>query len=99
MNVKIAMNQQKRRSLSVMFTFLIITTLILIGPAQAVQVNIITEPNNAVAGEDVIFVAEVKIEDQDAYVPITYTILSLKVQMVLQKLVNILMIQEFLNVI
>lgn len=73
MNVKIAMNQQKRRSLSVMFTFLIITTLILIGPAQAVQVNIITEPNNAVAGEDVIFVAEVKIEDQDAYVPITYT--------------------------
>jgi hypothetical protein len=72
MNKTADMKKQKQRSFSVIFTIFIITALVLIGPAQAVQVGFVLDPNDVVAGDDVGFAVEVEIEAPDAYVPITY---------------------------
>ena len=57
---------------SFFITSLVIMGLILAGPAGAVSVKL-GNPNDAVAGQDVIFPLSVKIEDGDSFLPVKYT--------------------------
>jgi hypothetical protein len=67
-----AMNKTAHKSLSVIFTSLIIVTLILMGPASAINI-IISEPNDANQGENVTFQVKVDLDTPDMYVPLAYT--------------------------
>jgi len=66
------MKKAMHHGASIFFTILVITLLLLVGPAKAVQVNI-SQPNDANAGEDVEFSLTVEIESQDSYLPIQYS--------------------------
>ncbi len=66
------MNGGLHKSISVFLTLSIITILVLMGPASAVQV-ILSNPNNANQGEDVEFDITVELEAPDQYLPVQYT--------------------------
>ena len=68
------MNNNKHKALSVLFTTFIIFTLVLMGPANAISINI-DEPNDANQGEDVNFQVTVDLDTPDMYLPIAYTTL------------------------
>jgi hypothetical protein len=68
------MNTHKHKAMSVLFTTFIIFTLILMGPANAITINI-DEPNDANQGGDVEFQVTVDLESPDQYLPIQYTTL------------------------
>ncbi len=67
-----AMNKAGHKSLSVVFTSLIILTLVLMGPANAVSI-LISEPNDANQGGDVEFTVTVDLTTPDMYLPVAYT--------------------------
>ena len=69
-----AMNSNKHKISSILFTTLIIFTLVLMGPASAITINI-GEPNDANQGEDVQFQVSVDLDTPDMYLPIAYTTL------------------------
>ena len=68
------MNKAGHKSLSVIFTSLIIISLVFMGPASAINL-IISEPNDARQGEDVEFTVTVDLNSPDMYLPIAYTTL------------------------
>jgi hypothetical protein len=66
------MKSKKHKSISVFLTSLVIVTLILMGPANAISINI-SNPNDATQGEKVNFEIVVDLESPDMYLPIAYT--------------------------
>ena len=68
------MNKTGHKSISVIFTSLIIMTLVLMGPASAVNSNI-SDIDNAIQGADVEFQVKIKLESPDMNLPIAYTTL------------------------
>lgn len=69
-----AMNNNKHKAMSVLFTTFIIFTLVLMGPANAITIDI-SEPSDANQGEDVEFTVTVDLDTPDMYLPIAYTTL------------------------
>jgi hypothetical protein len=60
------------KSVSVLFTLSVISMLVLLGPASAVQI-ILSEPDDAAPGQDVSFNITVEFNAPDQYLPIQYT--------------------------
>jgi hypothetical protein len=66
------MKGNKHKAFSILFTTFIIFTLVLMGPANAITINI-DEPNDANQGGDVQFQVTVDLDTPDMYLPIQYT--------------------------
>lgn len=64
-------NRTLNKGISVIFTALIIGLLAMLGPAQAVNVEL-SNPNNANPGEDVSFTVIVDLNSPDQYLPVKY---------------------------
>jgi hypothetical protein len=62
----------KKNLFSLLITVIVISILVLSGPAKALTVDL-TQPNDAIKGEDVSFDITIDITSPDTYVPIQYT--------------------------
>jgi len=69
---KLGKVNEKHKSLSAVLTSLVIITLILMGPANAVSINI-SNIDESVQGSTVNFQIEVDLTTPDMYLPIAYT--------------------------
>ena len=62
----------KSKSVSVFLTLMVIVTLVMLGPASAISLNL-AAPNNAVQGQDVSFSVNMELNYPDQYLPIAFT--------------------------
>jgi len=62
----------KSKSVSIFLTLFVIITLVMLGPASAISLNL-SAPNDAAQGQDVEFSINMELETPDQYLPIAYT--------------------------